>query len=409
LFINLNKIFQALRKDEILALFFFAVAACVSGIFGYSLRFYILADIIKHWLLLFPIFLVFLFFYNIKNPYLKFGWTILAFGPAISLILFFTCRDIHDFFQNINYIWIFNISIFFWAVSLIIYLFKRTGQNTAMFSDIKMKKLAYTLILFTRDWMPIFIVLFSYCTLKSIIPVINPLLLDEQFYHMDKFLFLNRSPTELIIKWIPVSFIGFLSFGYISYFLIKFFAFSSIYCKVRDKHVFYEMVTAFSLTCILGLGLYFLFPAQGPIYYYPEKFESIQMPMSETKIYDIQRDLWTVYEQVKMHNPQTFVELTKTSGVQNGIAAFPSLHIAISCVLLFFLFRYNRPIFWLFFFPFCVMVVSTIYFGWHYVVDDIAGFVLAGFVLVVVRRLNSENVLIENGTKTKSLAKKVGN
>jgi membrane-associated phospholipid phosphatase len=33
------------------------------------------------------------------------------------------------------------------------------------------------------------------------------------------------------------------------------------------------------------------------------------------------------------------------------------------------------------------MVLSTIYFGWHYVVDDIAGFVLAGFVLVSMNRL----------------------
>jgi hypothetical protein len=200
--------------------------------------------------------------------------------------------------------------------------------------------------------MPIFIVLFSYCTLKSIIPVINPILFDEQFNAMDHLLFFKHSPTELIIKWIPVSFIGFLSFGYQFYFLIKIFAFSSIYCTVNDKRVFYRMVITYSITIILGLGLYFLFPAQGPIYYYPEQFETIQTPMSETSNYKFQKNLWAVYEKVKKHTPQDFCELTKTSGIQNGIAAFPSLHIAISCVLLYFLFRYNRAIFWLCFFHF---------------------------------------------------------
>ncbi len=116
----------------------------------------------------------------------------------------------------------------------------------------------------------------------------------------------------------------------------------------------------------------------------PEQFEKIQIPMSETSTYKLQKDLWTVYEQVKKHTPQDFCELTKKSGIRNGVAAFPSLHIAISCVLLYFLFRYNRIIFWLCFFPFWVMVASTIYFGWHYVMDDIAGFVLAFIVLVFV-------------------------
>ena len=153
------------------------------------------------------------------------------------------------------------------------------------------------------------------------------------------------------------------------------------------------MVIAFSATYILGLVLYFLFPAQGPIYYYPERFEMIQTQMEKTSNYQIQRKLWEVYEQVKQYPPQEFCELTKMSGIRNGIAAFPSLHIAISCVLLFFLFRYVRLIFWLCFFPFLTMVLATIYFGWHYVVDDIAGFVLACFVLFFVDCLPDDNNL----------------
>ena len=113
----------------------------------------------------------------------------------------------------------------------------------------------------------------------------------------------------------------------------------------------------------------------------------IQSHIEKTSNYQFQIMLWTVYDQVKQYPPQKFCELTKLSGVRNGIAAFPSLHIAISCVLLFFLFRYVRLVFWLCFFPFLIMVIATIYFGWHYVVDDIAGFLLACFVLFFVDRL----------------------
>ncbi|MEA1947425.1 MAG: phosphatase PAP2 family protein [Thermodesulfobacteriota bacterium] len=378
---------KVLRKDETLALAFLAVATIVSSIYGYSLRFYILTDIIFHYLLVFPIFLVFLFYAYIKNPYLKFGWTILALGPTVCLIFVLACSDINGLCEKINLGLISFVGVLLWACSLIIYILKRTKRNNPYFSSIKIKTLSLNILMFIRDWIPIFIVLFSYCTLKSIIPVVNPVLFDEQFNTMDYNLFFKHSPTELIIEWIPVYFIGFLSFGYKFYFLIKIFAFSAIYCNVNDKRVFYKMIIAFSTTIILGLGLYFLFPAQGPIYHCPEQFEKIQTPMSETSNYKLQKDLWTVYEQVKKHTPQDFCELTKTSGIRNGVAAFPSLHIAISCVLLYFLFRYNRAIFWLCFFPFWVMVLSTIYFGWHYVVDDIAGFVLAGFVLASVNRL----------------------
>jgi len=396
LFENLRKINQVIRNDEKLALVFFLVATFVSSFYGYTLRFYILTDIIFHYLLIFPIFLVFLFYSYCKNPYLKFGWTVLAVGPSVFIIFAVIGQDIPVIYEKISFEWVLFIGLLLWACSLMIYLLKRTKQSNPYFSGLKIKTLGLNIITFIRDWMPIFVVLFSYCTLKSIIPVVNPLLFDEQFNTMDYFLFLKHSPTALIIKWIPIFFISFLSFGYKSFFLIKMFAFSSIYCTVKDKRVFYRMVIAFSLTYFIGLGLYFIFPAQGPIYYHPEKFEAIQTAMSETTNYKIQRDLWKIYEQVKQHTPRKFCELTKTSGIRNGIAAFPSLHIAVSCVLLYFLFRYSRAIFWLCFFPFWVMVLSTIYFGWHYIVDDIAGFFLAAIVLVLVNHLTNNMVYSQN-------------
>ena len=381
---------KILRSTEILSISFFIVASIVSFTYGYSLRFYIFTDLMKYWLMLFPIFLAFLFYSKINNNYLKFGWTILSSGLALFIILSVASIDMY-FLREINLRWLIYAPVILWACSLEIYLFKRSKKTNTFFSIRKLKTLFLNIIRFIRDWLPIFIVLFSYCMLKSIIPIVNHNLYDKQINIMDYYLFFKHSPTELLIKWIPVFFVGYLSFGYKFYFLLKIFAFSSIYCIVNDKEVFKRMVIAFSTTYILGLILYFLFPAQGPIYYYPEKFRSIESHIEKTSNFQLQRSLWTAYEKVKQYPPQEFCKLAKKSGVKNGIAAFPSLHIAISCVLLFFLFRYVRIVFWLCFFPFLIMVLSTIYFGWHYVVDDIAGFLLAYSVFFFVDRLADDN------------------
>ena len=287
-FNNYCKKNQILRSPEILAIGFFIVATIVSITYGYSLRFYIFTDLIKHYLMVFPIFLAFLFYSKINNNYLKFGWTILALGPALSIILVLACIDIPIFCENIDLEWIIFVAVFLWAFSLIVYLLKRTKKMNPFLSIRKLETLSLNTIRFIRDWIPIFIVLFSYCTLKAIIPVVNPNLFDEQFNIMDYCLFFNNSPTELVIKWIPGFFAGYLSFGYKFYFLIKIFAFSSIYCIVSDKEVFRRMVIAFSATYILGLVLYFLLHTKQKIFYYPEKFEMIQTHMEKTSNYQLQ-------------------------------------------------------------------------------------------------------------------------
>jgi hypothetical protein len=381
-----RKTSQVLREDEILALSFLAVAVFVSAIYGYPFRYYILSDILYHYLIVAPIFFVYLFYTHISNPYLRFGWTALSLSPTVCLLLIVSSDVFYGTWEHLPLTWILKSGIFLWCGALVMYILTRPGKSKPLFSDIDIASLVSNVVGFLRDWWPIFVVLFAYCMLKSIIPVVNSRLYDEAFSTLDYLLFLNHDPVDLTLKCVPVSWIRLLSFGYTSYILLKIFAFSAVYCFTRDGRAFHRMVFAFSFTLIIGMAVYFLFPAQGPIYYYPEKFRAIEEPMSKTTTYHLQRDLWTAYEQVKQHTPEEFYELTRASGVRIGLAAFPSLHIAISCVLLYFLFIYHRFTFWLFLFPSFLMAIATIYFGWHYAVDNIAGFLLAGLVIIVVHR-----------------------
>jgi membrane-associated phospholipid phosphatase len=70
-------------------------------------------------------------------------------------------------------------------------------------------------------------------------------------------------------------------------------------------------------------------------------------------------------------------------------AAFPSLHAAVSTVALIYAWRFFRPWFWILL-PFVLgLWVSTVYLRHHYVVDLIAGWLLAPLALWVAPRLDA--------------------
>jgi membrane-associated phospholipid phosphatase len=56
---------------------------------------------------------------------------------------------------------------------------------------------------------------------------------------------------------------------------------------------------------------------------------------------------------------------------------FPSMHVAISCLVWLYAFRNSRPLFWLLSPLILSLWVSTIYLRYHYLVDVAAGLVLA--------------------------------
>jgi membrane-associated phospholipid phosphatase len=70
-------------------------------------------------------------------------------------------------------------------------------------------------------------------------------------------------------------------------------------------------------------------------------------------------------------------------------AAFPSLHAAVSSLALFYAWRYVRPWFWVLL-PFSLgLWVSTIYLRHHYVVDLLAGWLLAPVAAFLAPRLDA--------------------
>jgi hypothetical protein len=130
-------------------------------------------------------------------------------------------------------------------------------------------------------------------------------------------------------------------------------------------------VSVLSISWVLGALSYFLVPSMGPAFVDPQLFSTL--PHTPT----------TALQQSLLEERNTFLASPVASGALQSIAAFASLHIAIvfAGALMTHLLRAPRPMriaMWLYL---ALTFPATIYFGWHYVIDDLAGFVI-GFVAV---------------------------
>jgi membrane-associated phospholipid phosphatase len=144
----------------------------------------------------------------------------------------------------------------------------------------------------------------------------------------------------------------------------------------RDIQTGLFYTTAQSINWGLGAVSYFLLPALGPIYADPAAFAAL--PVSEvTHLQSVLLDQRAEF----LYDPAT--------GTPQSIAAFASLHIsmsftaAVAAELLGLRGRLRMGL-WIWF---AVTAASTIYLGWHYVVDDLAGVILGATALVLARAL----------------------
>ena len=131
-------------------------------------------------------------------------------------------------------------------------------------------------------------------------------------------------------------------------------------------------VTAVAVDWCLGALLYLLLPSLGPIYAEPGQFADLPAHLQHPRC---QEGLWTDRTAV-MADPWA-------AGTLQTIAAFASLHVGIMmtiCLIvrLVGLPRWIQVASWVFL---GLTVLSTVYLGWHYVVDVIGGIALGAFAV----------------------------
>ncbi|MEP6953117.1 MAG: phosphatase PAP2 family protein [Solirubrobacteraceae bacterium] len=218
----------------------------------------------------------------------------------------------------------------------------------------------------------------AYRNLKAVVPLLRPGdLFDSQLSDLDRAVFAGHDPSVLLHDILGTG----LSTQVLSTFYVAFIVFLPLSLAValvfaRDLPTSLFYATAMSVNWLLGAGSYFLLPSLGPVYFDPSVFAAL--PHSEvTHLQGVLLDQRIGF----LRNPDT--------GTPQAIAAFASLHIAMSftAVLGAHVLGLGRRVkialwAWL-----VITTISTVYLGWHYVIDDVAGLAIGAVGLLAARVL----------------------
>lgn len=147
-------------------------------------------------------------------------------------------------------------------------------------------------------------------------------------------------------------------------------------------------VTAISLNWVMGAISYYAFPAVGPVYYQQQYYQALP----ETGTTALQATLWD--------NRLEFLADPVAAEVIHGVAAFASLHCSVTFAIALFAHKTssNAILRWGAWIFFGATFIATVYFGWHYVVDSIAGVFIGWMCVAIGQRVTKAQPLRNRST-----------
>lgn len=207
----------------------------------------------------------------------------------------------------------------------------------------------------------------GYRNLKSYLPFIRGDIQDYALRDFDLLLFFGSDPGVLLQQVIGFEWIAhFLSFIYLAYLPLVPLTLTAWLVWSRNISFGYWFVTANAMCWALGTATYYMIPSLGPVFHFPWLFADLPV----TGVTGLQESLASGRVRVRF-NPMG-------ESVQS-VAGFASLHTGITLVVALVAqytlrSRVLKFLCWAFF---GFTVVATIYFGWHYVADVLAGVAIA--------------------------------
>ncbi len=197
---------------------------------------------------------------------------------------------------------------------------------------------------------------------------------DQKLLAIDQWLFNDVNIHFKLDNWRSDFLTRWFSLAYLSYFIYYLLVPLLLFIKKHTKAV-YDCVLSTILASYVGFVLYNIFPATGPWYWWG----TLASDQNVDKLTEVVSNL------VVNHG--------------NRIDAFPSLHVAVTTIFIFYLFKYHRRIFWLLS-PLLISIYpATVYLRWHYVIDILAGFILSLIVLWLVPKINNQWFKLINWSK----------
>jgi len=220
----------------------------------------------------------------------------------------------------------------------------------------------------------------SYRNLKSFLPFVTNENYDKELLESERWIFFGNDPatflhdllgTGISAEVLSTVYLAFLTFVPISL------AIALIWSNKLRVGVAY--VTALSICWILGALSYYALPALGPAFAEPGVFAALP-DTGTTRLQEV----------LLVHRNEVLTDPHATNAVQS-VAAFASLHTGVLFAAALVAHRARthgaiRLALWL---MLGLTMIATVYFGWHYIIDDFAGLFIGAVAVFGGERLMS--------------------
>ncbi|MGZ1490065.1 phosphatase PAP2 family protein [Brevibacterium sediminis] len=284
-----------------------------------------------------------------------------------SLFLDLPLRD-PDGFLGPSYIRLPLLVLGFIGAGLIVETVRRNGWRNLPMSVVDIAKKEWNthrLLCIGAGLLSFYVCYVAYRNLKSVLPVFREgTLFDQQLFRLDHWLMGGNTPAVLLHELLGTGIAAnLLSIAYLAYLPLIPISLGAVLVLNRRLAVGAWYTTMLSLNWVLGTVSYYLLPSVGPVFSHPEVFRALP----DTGVSELQQSL--------IDTRLDYLSNPIGSDSIQGVAAFASLHVSVTFAAALFmtLTKQHRAVqvfTWIFF---GVTVVATLYFGWHYILDDIAG------------------------------------
>ncbi|MCW2844791.1 MAG: hypothetical protein JWN22_2707 [Nocardioides sp.] len=227
----------------------------------------------------------------------------------------------------------------------------------------------------------------SYRNLKSFLPfVTNNTKYDRTLHLMDRMLMFGHEPGVVMHDMLGTGVSAWvLSYVYLWFLPLVPLALTAWLVWSRNLSYGYWFATSQCIAWALGTASYYALPTLGPGIAYPSPY----FGLPDTPTAALMESLSNTRQQVVAGGLEDVIQ---------SIAGFASLHCAITllvALMVQFTLR-SKVLKWVFWVNFGLTVLATLYFGWHYIADDLAGIMIA-FVAFYVGGLASGQKFDKHG------------
>jgi membrane-associated phospholipid phosphatase len=224
--------------------------------------------------------------------------------------------------------------------------------------------------LFLRDWYPVGVTLIVFKELYLMVHPINPYDFDVVFIAIDRWMF-GTDPTRWLEHWTNPLLTEVMQFSYSMFYFLFLIAAIEYYQKNRVEEFRYGMFVVL-YGFYLSYVFYFIFPAVGPRFTL-HNFGSTNTDLPGVFLTNALRDFLNSAESIP-HNAANPIDFAQRD-------VFPSGHVQLTLVLMCLAYRSRLKSRHFILAVGVLLVVSTVYLRYHYVVDVVAGVL---FMLITI-------------------------